>query len=150
MATHIMKPSYFSYLLVFVQFASIAGILLTGNWFIIGYGISWQIAGIALGLWAVKVMHLGEFNIVPDPKPDALLVQSGPYRLIRHPMYLSLLLFFIPLVLNDLSLVRLLFLSMLIATLVVKLHYEENLLKATFEDYDQYQQKSYKLIPFIF
>lgn len=45
-----------------------------------------------LGVWTLAHNRLGNFNIHPAPKSDGVLVSSGPYRWIRHPMYSALLL----------------------------------------------------------
>lgn len=103
-----------------------------------------------LALWAIKTMRLGKFNIVPDPQPNTTLITSGPYQYIRHPMYLSILLFFLPPVLLQSSLSILLTYGLLTLTLFIKLHYEEHLLKQTFPTYSHYQTHSKKLIPFIY
>lgn len=141
-----------SFGLVFLQFAALGLLLVTGPWFANALlGFSWQIAGIMLGLWAVQTMHLGRFNIVPDPKPGSPLVQAGPYRLIRHPMYLAIFLTFTPLVIEFPSAIRWGIWGLLSVTLLIKLHYEERLLLTQFpEDYPLYQNRSYKLIPWIF
>ena len=51
-------------------------------------GIVLAAAGIAGGLWAL--VHLGR-NVTPtaEVRPDATLVESGPYRWVRHPLYTS-------------------------------------------------------------
>ena len=51
------------------------------------------LACMALGLWALSANRPGNFNIRPEPKTDGQLVQTGPYRWIRHPMYTAVLLF---------------------------------------------------------
>ncbi len=51
------------------------------------------LACMALGLWALSANRPGNFNIRPEPKADRQLVQTGPYRWIRHPMYTAVLLF---------------------------------------------------------
>jgi protein-S-isoprenylcysteine O-methyltransferase Ste14 len=109
-----------------------------------------QVVGGLIGLWAVQTMHLGRFNIVPDPRDDAQLVETGPYRWIRHPMYAAILWVMIPMVLADMSLERLGWLGLLLVTLLVKLHYEEFLLKRRFVDYAAYQQRTHKLLPRVF
>ena len=56
--------------------------------------VAWAVGGgaVALGLWALSANQPGNFNIRPIPKPGGQLVQAGPYRWIRHPMYTSILL----------------------------------------------------------
>lgn len=54
-------------------------------------GVGLTAAGIGLGLWSV--WHLGG-NVTPTAvaRRDARLVESGPYRRVRHPLYGSMLL----------------------------------------------------------
>ncbi len=112
---------------------------------LIGYATA-----VILGGWAVKTMRLGKFNIVPDPQQNVTLITSGPYRYIRHPMYLSILIFFLAPVLFQPSLSVLLTYGLLAFTLVIKLHYEERLLRQALSAYSHYQTHSKKLIPFIY
>ena len=43
----------------------------------------------AVGGWAVQANRPGNFNIHPAPRAGGHLVDAGPYRWIRHPMYTS-------------------------------------------------------------
>lgn len=45
------------------------------------------LAGIALGGWAIAANRPGNFNIHPAPRAGGRMVDAGPYRWIRHPMY---------------------------------------------------------------
>lgn len=145
-----IQHPFWSYSLVTIQFSMIGLLLFTGPWFASWQGLIWQTAGVLLGLWALQTMHLGHFNIIPDPRPDSPLVQAGPYRLIRHPMYAALLLIFTPLVLETPNEWRWLFWSILLLNLLLKLTYEEQLLNAKFADYRDYQSRTKKIIPFIY
>lgn len=49
-------------------------------------------AGVALALWAFTANRPGNFNIHPRPRLGGMLVTSGPYGWIRHPMYSAFLL----------------------------------------------------------
>jgi len=53
-----------------------------------------MMAGISVALivWALVHNRPGNFNIHPNPKARGILVTTGPYRWIRHPMYTSVLL----------------------------------------------------------
>ena len=109
-----------------------------------------ELLGLGLGIWAVFSMRIGNFNIVPDPLARSKLVTTGPYRLIRHPMYLALLLTTLPLVIYDFDLFRIVIWLVLLFNLLLKLNYEENLLVIELAGYDQYIRKSARLIPFLY
>ena len=65
-------------------------------------------------------------------------------------MYLSLLLLATALVANSFSWLRLLLWCVLTIDLLVKLHYEEQLLLRRFVGYNELRQHSWRLIPFIY
>jgi protein-S-isoprenylcysteine O-methyltransferase Ste14 len=144
------KHPLLSYSLVTLQFSLITLLI-----WLLPSSMTWQILplqllAIFIGLWALKTMHIGHFNIVPDPMPEINLVTTGPYQYIRHPMYLSILLLFFPWVMLHASLISLLALGLLVLTLLFKLHYEESLLEERLADYSFYQSKTKKLIPFLY
>lgn len=146
--THLKHP-IISYGLVTFQFALIAGLLLLHDIQISLFSLAFYFAAGFIGLWAVKVMHLGHFNIVPDPKDDSQLVTSGPYRWVRHPMYLSLLIFFFPGIFMFSLEPYLMLYANLFIVLWLKLNYEEKLLAEKIKGYTEYQSKTHKLLPFI-
>ena len=146
-----MRGSAKSYVLVALQFAALIALAVTGP--VIARQPLWlalELAGLALGAWAIVAQRFINFNITPDVKVEGFLVQSGPYRWIRHPMYASLILIGLALVANSFSWLRLGFLLFLVVDLVVKLRYEERLLTAHYPAYAAYAQQTKRLIPFIY
>jgi protein-S-isoprenylcysteine O-methyltransferase Ste14 len=144
-----LKHPVISFTLVFLQFALIAALLLVLPLNMQRTVLIIQAIAIIIGLWAILVMHIGNFNIVPDPRPDMELITVGPYRYIRHPMYFSIILFFFPLVALDLNWMSLSIYSNLCIILFIKLSYEEHLLVEKLNDYSEYQKVTKKLIPFV-
>jgi protein-S-isoprenylcysteine O-methyltransferase Ste14 len=140
-----------SALFVVIQFACLGIILLTGPW--LAKNPPWlalELLGAALGLWTLWTMRSSRFNILPDVLDGAQLVTAGPYRFIRHPMYATLLLVTLALVLDLPSPLRMVTWLVLLVDLVLKLSYEEGLLVQRFPAYAVYQQSSKRLIPFVF
>lgn len=140
-----------SYGLVGVQLLCLGWIALTGPLFAAN-PVLLLLEGAAgmLGLWAIGTMGIGNFNVTPDVKPRARLVTSGPYRLIRHPMYTALLAGALALVLDAFSPLRLAIWLVLLINLVVKLNYEERLLSRNLEGYSAHMQRTKRLIPFLY
>jgi len=81
-----------SRLLVALQFGLIAVMVLRTDPSRLGLAFAALVAcGLAVGLWAISANRPGNFNIRPEPKEGGRLVTAGPYRWIRHPMYLAVL-----------------------------------------------------------
>jgi protein-S-isoprenylcysteine O-methyltransferase Ste14 len=140
-----------SYMLVGVQFFCLGAIALSGP----GVPTSpvWGLltmAGVLLGVWAVLAMRIPDVSILPEVRAGAQLVTRGPYSVIRHPMYSALLLVGLGLVLDAPSLLRWLLWLVLLVDLLFKLNYEERLLAGRFSDYQAYQQRTWRIIPFIY
>jgi len=140
-----------SYLLVLLQFAALLALLLTGPlWAQTPWLLAVELAGLALVLWALIAMRLANLHMLPDVRPNAQLVQRGPYRFIRHPMYSAILLATLALVIDTFSWLRLGVWLVLLIDLLIKLRYEERLLAAHYPDYQRYQQQTKRLLPWLY
>jgi protein-S-isoprenylcysteine O-methyltransferase Ste14 len=146
-----MKPTWLSILFVFIQFLCLAAIGLTGPIFANPLLLLLsELSGLFLGIWAVLIMRIGHFNIAPEPLSWSEMVSRGPYKIIRHPMYLALLITTLPLVISDFSYLRLVFWFILLVDLVLKMGYEEGLLRKQFPEYGHYQEQTARMLPGIY
>lgn len=100
-------------------------------------------------IWAF-ILQNRFFSIFPMPVSGAKLIQEGPYRYIRHPMYSSVFLFC--LVVLAFGLDKFLLFKFFITILIVsyKIVREENYLENEFPEYTLYKKKTKFIIPFLF
>ena len=146
-----LKEKIYPYLLVFLQLSSLVFIISSAPVLASGYGgILIESAGFFLGILAIFQMGIGNFNISPLEKKDGIMVSSGIYRIIRHPMYLAQLVMLLPLVVDYFTYLRLVSWVLLLAVLLLKIQFEESRLVKQFEGYSVYQERTKKLIPFIY
>lgn len=105
---------------------------------------------IALAVWTLAHNRLGNFNIHPSPKAQGMLVTSGPYRLIRHPMYSAVLLVAVALIflLGD-PVVAWLVWGALAVVLWLKASLEERWLSERYPTYADYCTKSKRFVPWL-
>ena len=104
----------------------------------------------ALGGWTLLHNRLGNFNIRPAPKASGVLVTAGPYRLIRHPMYTSVLLVAAALAAVSGSLTAWLAWSALVLVLYAKSSLEERWLGEHHPQYKAYCMTCKRFVPWVF
>ncbi|MEQ8909856.1 MAG: methyltransferase [Vicingaceae bacterium] len=141
-----MRKGYF---FVAAQFLCLAYFFSQGGFWLTNNGaLFFHFLGLLLGVYAVYSMSRAKLSILPELKEESKLITHGPYRKIRHPMYTALLLYFFPYLQVSTSL--LLVYLLLLITLILKLNYEEKLLRKTFPIYLDYSKKTYRLIPWLY
>ncbi len=146
------EKSTVSHLLVALQFTAIVIIA----WPFLGPGAGPRalagvsVLGIIVGLYTLAHNKLGNFGIYPEPIPDSVLVTTGPYNRIRHPMYTSLLLFMLGIALYRHAWPNYVGLLLLTIAIFGKMHREEAHLHIRFEDYSDYVKRTHRLIPKIY
>jgi protein-S-isoprenylcysteine O-methyltransferase Ste14 len=115
------------------------------------------VGAVALGAWALSANRPGNFNVRPEPKSGGRLVTGGPYRYIRHPMYLALLFATAGFVVgyadcvawHAADLARAAAWFGLATVLHVKSGIEERALNALHPGYAAYAQRTKRIIPFL-
>lgn len=102
------------------------------------------------GLLLAGLFRLGP-NLTPLPYPTsrATLIQTGPYRLVRHPMYAGGIALAYGWAFFVCGWLTLAYATVLLLFLEVKATREELWLVDRFPDYPDYQRRVRKLIPFI-
>jgi len=144
------KKEFYPKLLVFLQFTLIGLIALFSKGFFSSLvSMVVFVLGAGLGLWALLHNKLGNFNIQPKMKEGAVLVTSGIYAFIRHPMYLSVIVMSLALVLSSVTVLQIFLFFTLIWVLFLKAKKEESLWIDKDETYAEYRAKSKFFLPFI-
>lgn len=145
-----MNPSY---LLVFLQFLFLGLLFLPFYLVELSGGVYFAFGcfsfSFVLLAWTVFHNRFGNFNIVPEIKEDCILITTGPYRYIRHPMYTSVMLIGTGVVLYWFSFWKIGVLALLIAVFYFKARREEGFWSEKTEEYSAYRKKSRMFIPFI-
>ena len=145
-----MQQNLYSYALVSLQFLLIGALLMTGTSIFSNLlAILIFISGALMGMYALFYNNLKNINIIPEIKKDAVLITTGAYAYIRHPMYFSVLVMMLGVVIAELNTLRIIIYLLLIITLLLKAHKEEKLWLKKSEAYKVYKQRTKSIIPFI-
>jgi protein-S-isoprenylcysteine O-methyltransferase Ste14 len=95
----------------------------------------------------VTIRHLGRsFSLVPQARS---VVQTGPYRWIKHPLYLAEEIAILGVVLQYLTPVTVILFVLHIGVQVCRIRYEEDLLRRNCPEYSSYEASRWRLIPYI-
>lgn len=112
-------------------------------------GLSLCILGACIALWS-RILLGRNWSLAVQQKEDHELIKSGPYKLVRHPIYSGLLLFFSghALIVGDYR--AILAVVIVFISFWLKLRKEEQVLTQAFgERYHLYRQKTKALIPYL-
>ena len=117
---------------------------------IVGYtGLALTIAGLAFAIWAR--FYLGRnWSARVTIKKDHELVRTGPYAIVRHPIYSGFIFALAGTVLGFGEIRALLGFVVAIVGIVLKSRLEEEFMSEQFgEEYSRYRQNVKSLIPFV-
>lgn len=102
-----------------------------------------------IAMWAILLINK-YMNVAPDVVKNARLIRSGPYKFIRHPMYLSVFVITLCWLIDYFTYVRMAVALILFVIMISKIKYEEGLLKEAFPEYESYISQTKRFIPFIY
>jgi len=105
------------------------------------------IAILAFSLAIFGLLHLRRnLSIIPEARR---LVTSGPYRVIRHPLYAGEMLAAVAVLLPRPGLWGVIALAPYFAVQLLRAHFEEQLLGRAFPQYREYRQHTWRLVPLV-
>ncbi|MDD2382856.1 MAG: isoprenylcysteine carboxylmethyltransferase family protein [Sulfurospirillaceae bacterium] len=146
-----MKTKFSSYLLVTLQFVFVMELWLYNATFyahIIPLFVF--CLGLGFGIYTLKDNFVNNFNIIPEIKENALLITTGAYKHIRHPMYFSLLCMMAGVLITSINFTTMGLYGLLIVTLISKAKKEEKLWSQHSPEYQAYMRRTKSIIPFVF
>lgn len=121
------------------------------EWLVGGLGLVIMIVGIALRYWAA--VTLGEYYTrTLLIKTQHQLIEQGPYRVIRHPGYLGIILAFLGAAFATVNAVAIAAIPVVLAIAYsYRIRTEEKMLQAALGQlYIEYMKRSWRLIPYVY
>jgi protein-S-isoprenylcysteine O-methyltransferase Ste14 len=106
------------------------------------FGLIGVIASIGVILWLGR-----SFSVLPQARG---LVTDGPYRHIRHPLYLAEFLVIFSRAFELAQPWPFIVMTLVLASQIARMHFEERILCETYPDYRAYMRRTARLIPGIY
>jgi len=123
---------------------------------VVPFSYAWPVAGGVLMVAGSALLLAGLIRLgpgltpLPYPKDGADLIESGPYALVRHPMYSGGLVLALGWALLVQGWLTLVYVVVLFVFLDAKSRREERWLVEKFAAYPAYRRRVRKLVPFVY
>ena len=102
---------------------------------------------IGMIMMLITIRHLGRsFSLVPQARN---VVQTGPYRWIKHPLYLAEEIAVLGVVLRNPTPLTAVLLVLHIGVQVCRILYEEDLLRRNCPEYSSYEASRWRVVPYV-
>ena len=135
------------------------GLTLVGVFFLINYEyvfsnnsltIIIQLLSVGLMIWARITLGVRSFHAAANTTKGELIT-TGPYRWVRHPIYASIIIFFMASLISFPYLKTIIGVILIFVGLLTRMLLEEKSLKKIYkEEYEIYSKHTKRIIPFIF
>ncbi len=113
-------------------------------------GAALALVGIAFAIWARVVLGTNWSGLVMRVKEGQELVQTGPYAIVRHPIYAGLLAALLGTALTVGTLASYLAVAAALGGILIRVELEERLMAVEFgAAHAAYRRRTRKLVPFV-
>lgn len=132
-----------------VLVAGLMGLIFAHSVIAVGIpAIAVQVLGLALMVWARLTFRARSFHFAANPTEGGL-VTTGPYRFVRHPIYSAILVAAVPAVLTHLSWQNVVFGTVMLLGIAIRIAAEERLVTERYPEYVEYAKRTKRLVPFV-
>ena len=108
-----------------------------------------QILSIVLMIWARITFGFKSFHAPANTYKEKLITE-GPYKWLRHPIYVAVIYFFLACIIAYPNIKTIIAVVLIVASTIIRMLLEEKSLFENFEDYDAYYKRTKRFIPFVF
>src|SRR5438105_7896815 len=112
---------------------------------LLGLGAAIVGLGLVYSIWSLSYLRRS-FSILPESRR---LVTGGPYGLSRHPLYLGETLAAVGVLVPVAGLPAVGMWLLNVAAQLLRIHWEEEVLRAQFREYDAYARQTSRYLPFV-
>ena len=113
-------------------------------------GLALLLAGVIFAIWARFKLGSNWAGIIVGTREGQELVQTGPYAVVRHPIYAGILIAMIGTALTTGRLASYIGVALALVAFMIRVNIEEKLMSEQFDkNHKAYRQRTKKLIPFV-